>query len=284
MPLWLRAIFFQGKGQNTTYAFRCRKVLPRWRKHSNMRDRETGMDKIIRITAGIFIIILVIFTATGLYGFYVKNEYRRTLVSTYSYTLTISTSEKLQNVTFFIPVPANTGGNSPFVEQFSIKAFTGIPAGWETTLLGSNKVTMLKIRTPIIAGSDGDGFSVRTSSDARTGQVIDTKSPQERGIMLRPMQDMTKADCTALGISDPGASCYRYISSVYADYDASPAAVIRISSSLNGKNEWKIFSPAYNEYSNAIDVELHGAHHGWTAAKGELQSGIGSYDVPFFLP
>jgi hypothetical protein len=238
------------------------------------------MDKIVKITAAMFLLILIVFAATVGYNAYVEYEYRSSLVSTYSYTLTLSTSEALQNVTFFIPVPTNPGGNSPFVEQFSIKAFTGIPAGWETTLLGSNKGTMLKIQAPVVAGSDGEGFSVRTSSDARTGQVIDTKSPQDHDIMLRPMQDMTKADCTAFGISDPGASCYRYISSVYADYDASPGAVIRISSSLNGKNEWKIFSPAHNEYSNAIDVELHGAHHGWTAAKGELQSGIGSYDVP----
>jgi len=242
------------------------------------------MDKIIKSAAGLFIIIFVLFVSIAAYHAFVEKAYRESITSTYSYTLTISTSEALQNVTFFIPVPANPGGNSPFVEQFSIKAFTGIPAGWETTLLGSNKVTMLKIQAPVVAGSDGAGFSVRTSSDARTGQVIDTKSPQDHDIMLRPMQDMTKADCTAFGISDPGASCYRYISSVYADYDASPGAVIRISSSLNGKNEWKIFSPAHNEYSNAIDVELHGAHHGWTAAKGELQSGIGSYDVPFLLP
>jgi hypothetical protein len=240
----------------------------------------TGMDKVIRITAGIFIIIFVAFAATGLYGMYVEKEYRRTLVSTYSYTLTISTSEKLQNVTFFIPVPANSGGNSPFVEQFSNRAFTGIPAGWETTLLGSNKATMLKIRAPIIAGSDGAGFSVRTSSDARTGKVIDTRSPLDRDIVLRPVQDMTKADCTAFGISDPGASCYRYVSSVYADYDASPGAVVRISSAISGKNEWNVFGPGHNEYSNAIDIEILGAHHGWTSARGELQAGIGSYDAP----
>ena len=242
------------------------------------------MDKVIRITSGIFILIFVIFAGTGLYGSYVEKEYRRTLVSTYSYTLMISTSGELRNVTFFIPVPANPNGNSPFVEQFSIGNFTGIPVGWETTLLGSNKATMIKIQTPVVVGSDGAGFSVRTSSDAWTGKVIDTKSPQDRDIVLRPVQDVTKADCTAFGISDPGASCYRYVSSVYADYDASPGAVVRISSTISGKNEWSVLGPGHNEYSNAIDVELHGAHHGWTAAKGELQSGIGSYDVPFLLP
>lgn len=238
------------------------------------------MDKVIRIAAGIFIFIFVIFAATGLYGAYVEREYRRTLVSTYSYSLTIATSEKLQNVTFFIPVPANVGGNSPFVEQYSTGTFTGIPAGWETSVLGSNKATMLKIRAPVIAGSDGGGFSVRTSSDARTFQVIDTKFPQDRDIVLRPLQDLKETGCSGFTNAVSGATCYRYQSAVYADYDSSPNAKVEISSTITGKNEWTISNPASNRYTNSISVTMLGANHGWVVAKGELLAGIGSYDVP----
>lgn len=238
------------------------------------------MDKVIRITAGIFILILVVFSVTGVYGFYVENEYRRTLSSTYTYTLLISTSERLRNVTFFIPVPVTTGGNSPFVGQFSAGTFTGIPSGWDATLLGSDKATMLKIRAPIIAGSDGEGFAVRISSDARAGQVIDTKSPQDQSIMLRPLQDMMSVECAASGILDPGATCTRYVSAVYADYTSSPGATVEISSTISGKNEWNIFGPKYNQYSNSISTLMHGENHGWVAAKGELQAGMGSYDAP----
>jgi hypothetical protein len=241
------------------------------------------MDKVIRITAGIFIIIFVIFAATGLYGFYVEKEYKRTLVSTYSYTLTLSTSEKLQNVTFIIPVPVNPGGNSPFAEQFSARTFTGIPAGWESTLLGSNKATMIKIRAPVVSGSDGDGFSVRISSDARAAQLIDTKSPQDRGIVLRPVQDLKEASCAGFTNAEPGATCYRYQSAVYADYASSPNAKVEISSTITGKNEWTIFAPGYNQYSNAFSTMMLGDNHGWVTANGELQTGIGSYDVPFHM-
>jgi hypothetical protein len=280
MSEFLRAILFHGKGQNTRMragaAWSCRAGA----KIGNYGILEAGMDKVIRITAGIFIFIFVVFAATGLYGLYVGNEYRRTLVSTYSYTLTISTSEKLQDVTFFIPVPANTGGNSPFVEQYSTATFTGIPAGWEASLLGSNKATMLKIRAPVIAGSDGAGFSVRTSSDARTGQVIDTRSPQDRDIVLRPVQELKEVSCAEFRDAAPGATCYRYQCAVYADYESSPNAKVEISSTITGKNEWKIFEPAYNRYTNAISVTMLGNNHGWVTAKGELQAGIGSYDAP----
>jgi len=279
-PAMVRAILFHDKGQNTTYAFRWRQVLPRRRNNRNIRDRERCMDKIIRITAGIFIIIIVLFAATGLYGIYVEKEYHRTLVSTYSYTLTISTSEKLQNVTFFIPVPANNGGNSPFVAQYSSGTFNGIPAGWETTILGSNKATMLKIRAPVIAGSDGESFSVRISSDARTFQIIDTKAPQDRDIVLRPVQNVKDADCAGFTSPLTGATCYRYESAVYADYLSSPNAKVEISSTITGKNEWNVFGPKSNQYSNSISTLMQGENHGWVTAKGELQAGIGSYDVP----
>ncbi len=238
------------------------------------------MDKVIRITSGIFILIFVIFAGTGLYGSYVEKEYRRTLVSTYSYTLMISTSGELRNVTFFIPVPANPNGNSPFVEQFSIGNFTGIPVGWETTLLGSNKATMVKIQTPVVVGSDGAGFSVRTSSDAWTGKVIDTKSPQDRDIVLRPVQETKEVSCAEFKNSGPGATCYRYQSAVYADYESSPNTKVEISSTIAGKNEWKIFEPAYNRYTNSISVTMLGENHGWVMVNGELQAGIGSYNVP----
>ncbi|WAC04040.1 MAG: hypothetical protein OS112_06075 [Methanoregula sp.] len=238
------------------------------------------MDKIIKIAASIFIVIIVIFAGTTLYGSYVEKEYRRTLVSTYSYTLTISTSGELRNVTFFIPVPANPNGNSPFVEQFSIGNFTGIPVGWDTTLLGSSKATMLKIQAPVILGGGGAGFSVHASSDARASKVIDTKSPQDSDIVLRPVQESKEVSCPEFKNSGFGGICHQYQSAVYADYESSQIVKVEISSTVTGKNEWKIFEPAYNRYTNSISAMISGENHGWVIAKGELQSGIGSYDVP----
>jgi hypothetical protein len=238
------------------------------------------MDKIIKIASGLFIIIIVLFGSIASYNAFVEKAYHESLKSTYSYTVTISTSGELRNVTFFIPVPANPNGNSPFVEQFSIGNFTGIPVGWETTLLGSNKGTMVKIQIPVVVGSDGAGFSVRTSSDARTSKVIDTKSPQDRDIVLSPVQDLKEVRCVEFEDYKPGATCYRYQSAVYADYESSPNVKVEISSRIDGKNEWKIFEPAYNQYTNSISVTMLGENHGWVTTKGEMQACIGSYNVP----
>ena len=99
------------------------------------------------------------------------------------------------------------------------------------------------------------------------------------------MQDIRQIDCpaTLVGATDKSA-CYNYQGSIYADYSAFPDARVTISSDITGKNTWKIVEPAKNEYRASISVLMFGDHHGWTAAKGFLETGIGSYNSPFLLP
>ncbi len=52
--------------------------------------------------------------------------------------------------------------------------------------------------------------------------------------------------------------CYRYLTSLYADYQASSDASVTISSSLTGKNSWKIFEPKSNEYTTTISLMMYG--------------------------
>ena len=63
------------------------------------------MDKIVKITLGVFIAVLVVFVASVGYTMFVDNAYRTSLNSTYSYSCSITTNSVLSNVTFFIPVP-----------------------------------------------------------------------------------------------------------------------------------------------------------------------------------
>jgi hypothetical protein len=95
------------------------------------------------------------------------------------------------------------------------------------------------------------------------------------------MQNIKQADCpaTQVGVTSTSA-CYIYQSSIYADYSALPDARVTISSDITGKNTWKIFEPAENEYRASISVLMFGDHHGWIAAKGFLETGIGSYNPP----
>ncbi len=97
------------------------------------------MDKIIKITLGIFIVILVAFTATVAFNASVETAYRNSLASTYSYTLTLTTDSRLDNVTLFIPVPDDRTGNSPIVAQVQFSPDPADPGQLEDDTLRYGK-------------------------------------------------------------------------------------------------------------------------------------------------
>ncbi len=244
------------------------------------------MDKIIKIALGLFIIILVLFVAFVSYFSYVDTAYRNSLTGTYQYTCTISTDDLLSNVTLFLPVPANSGGNSPVVAQISSQEISGVPADWNLTLYGTGKATLLKVSArkigqPAINGSTQTTvitLGVNVSAPA----YIDTGSPVEHAAIFRPVQGLHAVSCPS-GDIQPGSTpvCYQYTTSTYADYTAPASATVSISASISGTNAWTIFKPESNEYQNQITMlTLHGGYHGWVTTLGWIESGIGSYDMP----
>jgi len=243
------------------------------------------MDKIIKITLGLFIAVLVVFIASVGYTMFVDNAYRTSLNSTYSYSCSITTNSVLSNVTFFIPVPAQPSGNSPVVERISSKDITGLPADWTATLYGTGKATLLKITAPKISPPGGNGtatpYTIRFSVNVRSPKLIDTFTPVTDGAVFRPVQNVRDVTCPQdAGASTGSPRCIEYLTAIYASYSADPNASLSISSRITGRNEWKIFEPRYNEYRNTIDVLMFGDNHGWTTTRGWLESGIGFYDAP----
>jgi len=242
------------------------------------------MDKIIKITIGLFIVILIAFGAVVTYNNYIVTEYRNSLTSTYSYSCTFSTEEVLSNVTFFLPVPEDTKGNSPIITEISNHNVTGIPHDWSATLYGTGKTTYLKISTPSLGLPPVNGSSqtsiVMLTVTAPSQGPIDTRTPIQNAAVFRPVQSIQGEICPALNATAGQPSCYRYMTSIYADYTASPGAVVRINAGLDARNTWKISEPASNAYKNTVAVELHGDNHGWVTTTGWLESGIGSYNVP----
>lgn len=248
------------------------------------------MDKIIRITTCLFVAVLLLFVAAVSYTGFVNLAYQNSLSSTYTYTCTITTDSTLTNVTFFIPVPADRAGNSPIVSQFSAHEIAGLPADWKSTLFDTGKATMVKITAPAIIPPEGTSpahpFTITISSDMKAKRVIDTQKPVENSAMFHPLHGVEPVTCpqeTAATGGSPG--CYRYLTSIYADYHTSPSASVSVRSSLVGKNSWTIFRPMSNEYHTGISVLMFGDNKGWTSMKGTLESGIGMYDLftpPFF--
>ena len=243
------------------------------------------MDKIIKIAAGLFIIIIVLFGSIASYNAFVEKAYRESLKSSYSYTCTISTDSVLTNVTLFIPVPSDTAGNSPIIERFSVRGIEGIPPTWKTTLIGSNKGTYVEIKTPVIStvrnGTGKNENLIQISLEIIAPRTISTGSPQDNSVLFRPAQELTKTECVdGTDFRTEKGVCYDFVTPVYADYGTLPDARVTIHSEIVGRNEWRIFDPAKNEYRSSISVVMVGEQHGWTRANGFLKTGIGSYGSP----
>jgi hypothetical protein len=244
------------------------------------------MDKIIKTTLGIFIVILVVFVAVVAYSSYVSTAYQNSRVSTYMYSCTLTTDSVLTNVTLFLPIPEMVNGESSIVVQIGAQKVSGIPADWKTALFGTGKTTLLKVSAAKIGEPAVNGVPVNTTitftTTATSPWSIDTRSPIANAAVFRPVQDLQEAACPetnagAAGSSTP--SCSSYLTSIYASYDAPLSASVSISSTVTGTNAWTVFKPESNQYENRIALLMHGDNHGWATTRGWIESGIGSFDT-----
>jgi hypothetical protein len=243
------------------------------------------MDKIIKISLCLLIVILIAFTSVVAYQVATETAYMNSLTSTYSYKFTITTDSKLSNVTFFIPVPADPKGYSPIVAGYSARTIAGIPDDWTVTLYDTGKATMVRIVTPAInppAGtSTANPFTLMLSSDMKSGTIINTREPVNNSAMFYPVRNIQTITCSPVVTAGKGTpQCFQYTTSLYADYEAAPDASVNITSAFVGKNSWRIFENASNEYVTATSLQMTGSRHGWETMTGTLISGIGSYDTP----
>jgi hypothetical protein len=247
------------------------------------------MDKIINIALGLLTVILIVFISLIAYQGFVESAYLNSLSSTYSYTCTITTDSALTNVTLFIPVPADPLGNSPIVTRFSAHAIAGLPDDWTVTLYDTGKATVVKITTPAITPPGGTSpakpFTLTLSSEMKSNKLIDTREPINNSALFHPVKELQLVACP------PGSSpvqetpqCYRYVTSLYADYEAAPGASVNITSTIVGRNSWNIFEPGSNEYTTMTSLLMSGSHKGWATMKGRLTSGIGTYTTPLSQP
>jgi len=240
------------------------------------------MDRIIKITVSIFLIVLVGFIAMISYNGFIEKAYRDSLSGSYSYTCTFTTDSPLTNVTLFIPVPSDRAGNSPMVSRFSAHTMPGVPNDWNTALFDTGKATLLKVAAASITPPQGSGpaqpLTVTLTSDTADKSAIDTMDPIANSVIYRPVQDLAKTSCP--GSAPGGSACFTYQTAVYADYRTLPNATVTFTSTLRGKNTWQIFGPGSNEYQTEIHLILNGEHHGWATAEGTLITGSGEYPFP----
>jgi len=241
------------------------------------------MDRIIRITLCIFIVIFAAFAGMLAYTAYTESAYRDTLSGMYTYSCTITMDGPLYNVTLFIPVPVDRNGNSPMASAFSNRTMKGVPADWETTLFDTGKSTLLKVVTPAIIPPEGtttsNPYTITFSSETVSRTPGDTRDPVEKSAMFRPVQALGENTCTEEP-ADGSTRCFTYTTAVYADYQTPAGTSVTITSAVTGKNTWNIFGPHSNEYHTDISTRLDGENHGWAVLNGRLSSGTGTCDIP----
>lgn len=250
---------------------------------------ELSMDRIIKITLGLFIAILVATVAFAGYTGHMSEAYEATRTSTVSYTLSITTDHPLTDVTLFIPVPADRKGNSPVVSQYSAHAMPGILGSWQTTLFDTGKATLLKMHIPLLNVPAGYGpdnpYTVTISSELPSETTIDTADPVLNSPVFGTIQDLRQTDCAGYGAGMGGyPECSTFTTSLYADYTADPNTAVTITSAITGTNRWVAPDPKSNEYTSVISVLMHGRNSGWTTVKGTLVSRVGSYEYPYHFP
>jgi hypothetical protein len=239
------------------------------------------MDKIIRMSLGLLLVILITSVCVFSYQAFVERAYRTSLSGTYSYSCTITTDSPLSNVTLFIPVPADPSGNSPVVSGFSSRDIAGIPDDWEVTLYDTGKATMVKVTTAAITPSPGTTPSmIALSAELKSGTAIDTQDPFNNSALFRPAGELAQIPCVSGSATRGSPVCYRFVTPLYADYEAAADASVTISATLAGRNTWTIFEPGSNEYDTAVSLQMSGARHGWSVMNGRLTRGIGQYDIP----
>jgi hypothetical protein len=243
------------------------------------------LDKIIKISLGLFIVIFIAFTSVVAYQVVVETAYLNSLSSMYSYKFTITTDSKVSNVTLFIPIPADSRGYSPIVAGYGARDIAGLPDDWTVTLYDTGKATMVRIDTPAInppAGTSASNpFTITLSSDMQSGNVINTREPVNNSAMFHPVRNLEPVTCSPAVLAGKGKpQCDRYVTSLYADYETAPDASVNITSTLVGRNNWKIFETSSNEYITATSLQMTGSRHGWETMTGTLTSGIGTYDTP----
>jgi hypothetical protein len=203
------------------------------------------MDKIIKISLSLLIVILIAFTSAVAFQVATETAYLNSLSSTYSYKFTITTDSKFSNVTLFIPVPADPRGYSPIVAGYSARNIAGIPDDWTVTLYDTGKATMVRVVTPAINPPEGTSaanpFTLTLSSDMKSGIIINTREPVNNSAMFYPVRNLQPVTCSPAVPEGKGSpQCYRYITSLYADYEATPDTSVNVTSAIVGKNSWKM--------------------------------------------
>jgi hypothetical protein len=270
------------------------------------------VNKKMKILGG-FVLFFLLLTVLGFK--YLENQkndmYNDSLMSNYEYDISITSDTNLQNVTMYLPVPVFENESKVGLEMVN-GDYSDKPSDWNLSLEDTEYGLMFKIETAKIQPSyyplpqpvsESEGLTNETlqekpivvshnyseetpvlmpidfGTSVKTEKLIDTRSPIGSEPVLLPKYNLRESEKVPIvpNTKNINPKHSDYESLIYAQYETSPEAEVRISVRLKGSNEWWIYGWEFNEYHDEISSQLKGSQADWIRVKGEIVTGDGIY-------
>jgi hypothetical protein len=241
------------------------------------------MERTLSAVLAILAVVSVVFVGAISLTFYMGMTYRATLTSTYDYRVSITSDATLGNVTLFLPIPARGPENSAILEEIGAGKLQGIPRGWNISLIGTEKFTMLEVKAREIP-STPVGKPYLLTVNASVQGPISTRNAGSEDLVLEPAAERRPVACgEAVLQASPEVRCEVYEGPVYAAFTAPGNAHLTIFVFVDGRNRWDVFGPSSNEYQDGLQVSIPGGARGWRTGSGILVTGIGDYGIDLWV-
>jgi hypothetical protein len=242
------------------------------------------MDRILSYVLAVLAVASVVFLAVLSLSVYMGITYRATLSSTYEYKVSIASDATIGNVTLYLPIPsAKEPGNSAILEGIGAGGLTGVPRGWNISLIGTEKFTMLEVTAREVAPTPvGEPYLL--SLITRVQGPIRTRDLGSGEPVLAPLAKRSQVACGGTdAAASPEMQCEVYQGPAYADFTAPGMMRLAVFVSLDGKNTWDVFGPSSSEYQDGLQVSFSREEQGWQTGDGVLVTGIGDYGIDFWV-
>ena len=247
----------------------------------------------------IFILLAVILFAWTAWQF--DQVSRQSERHNYYYTIDLSYTTPIENVTLFLPVPEQN--NTPvFITSLLDKTAYGISPDWDLSVVRENGSPMLAIRavrmvpeyygypvaiepeatvlpTTLVPGHEYSGdtpilMPVTIVVMETSVPEIDTRDPFGHEPLFFPKGPFTPKSCDTPGCKGP---VYDHPVPVYISYTSERPVVISLRVSVSGSNS--IWSGGWrgNTYSDTVFFEIANGTQGWMGGEGRLITAEGVY-------
>ena len=247
----------------------------------------------------IFILLAVMFFAVVAWQF--DQTARRSEGHHYFYSIDLSYTTTIGNVTLFLPVPELN--NTPMLITSLLNGTAyGVPADWDLSVVSENGSPMLAIRatrmvpeyhgypeaiepgttvitTTLVPGheytSDTPVLVPVTIAVMETSESkIDTRNPFGHEPLFFPGGTFTPEPCIAPICN---GQMYNHPVPVFISYTSERPVVVSLRVSVSGSNSIWRGGWQSNTYTDSVYLEITNATQGWIEGEGKLVSGEGVY-------